>query len=299
MSIAVLDIGTNTLRVLIKNGETEVLRKNYYLFLGNEVVNGKLTYQGTKKLENTLAEISQIFMENNVKDFFAVATAFARKLSCEKELKDIFFKQLGKDLKVIDGIKEGEIVSIAINKQFKIDNFTVLDIGGGSSEIILKNYDKLYVKSLEVGSLFLKRQFFDNFPPTSEEKNQLCQFLMSKFEQELSNDITTPVFGVGGTITTIAFILSGEKLYKKDTINGFKINIKDLERLYHSIEYLKPEKLREVYPIESGRETVLLSGVLLVLLLMNYFSVDVIIASDASLLEGLFYYFSRKNVYSK
>lgn len=299
MSLAVIDIGTNTLRILIKEGETELLRKNYYLFLGDEVIGGKITYQGLRKLENALQEVSQIFLENNVKDFFAVATAFARKLNCEKELEDVFFKYLGKGIKVIDGIEEGEIVSYAIKNHFKTDNFSVFDIGGGSSEIIIRSGDRISVKSLEIGSLFLNRQFFGNIPPTSEEKNQLCDFVIKKLEKELDNKITIPTFGVGGTITTIAFILSGEKSYKKDKINGFQINIKDLERLYHSIEYLKPEKVLEVYPIEKGRENVLLSGVLLVLLFMNHFSLGSIIASDASLLEGLYYCFSRKNASSR
>ncbi|MCX7990648.1 MAG: hypothetical protein N2999_01235 [Proteobacteria bacterium] len=294
MSLAFLDIGTNTLRVLIRKGEDEIFRKNYYLFLGDEVVDGKLTYQGLKKLENTLSEISQIFSENGVNDLFAVATAFARKLNCEKELQDVFFHNLGKGIKVIDGKEEGEIVSLSIKNRFNIDNFSVFDIGGGSSEIIVRNGNDVSVKTLDIGSLFLKRQFFGSFPPTSEEKNELCNFVMKKFQKDLKDEILNPVFGVGGTITTIAFILSGEKIYNKEKINGFVVNVKDLERLYHSIEYLKPEKIKELYPIENGREVVLLSGVLLVLLFMNHFSLDSIIASDASLLEGLFFHFFQK-----
>ncbi len=298
MSTAVLDIGTNTLRVLIKNEDKEIFRKNYYLFLGNDVVDGKLTFQAVKKLEKTLSEISLIFLENEVNDFFGIATAFARKLRFEKELKDIFFRHFGKEIKIIDGNEEGKLVSEGIKNQFNIDTFSVIDIGGGSSEITLRDRNNIVVKSLEIGSLFLQKQFFQNFPPTSEEKNQFCHYVMKKFEEELEKKLFNPVFAVGGTATTLAFILSGEKVYAKELINGFQMNIKDLERLYHSIEYLKLERIKELYPIEEGREKVLLSGLLLVLLFMNYFSLDEIIASDTSLLEGLYYQFYKKSASS-
>lgn len=289
MSFAVLDVGTNTLRVLVRDNDNDLFRKNYYLFLGNEVVNGKLTYQGVKKLENTLNEIKQIFLENEVENFVAVATAFARKLHCEKELKDIFYTHLGVNLNIIDGEEEGRIVAKAVENCFKINKFSVFDIGGGSSEIILKAGDDIIVKSLEIGSLFLKRQFFQSIPPTSEEKNEFCEFVLKKIKTEFKGKINEPVFGVGGTITTVAHILSGEKVYNRNLINGFKINIKDLEKLYHAIEYMTPEKIKEIYPIENGRGNVLLSGVLLVLIFMNHFSLKDIIASDVSLLEGLIY----------
>lgn len=298
MVLARLDIGTNTLRVLIRNGERELFRKNYYLFLGDEVIGGKLTLQGIKKLEKVLLEINQIFAENGVKDIFAVATAFARKLNCERELKDVFFDKLGIDIKIIDGKEEGSIVYNAIKRQFNIDDFSVFDIGGGSTEFIYKRGDNIEVESYEMGSLYLKRQFFQNFPPTSEEKNQFCKFVLKKLGDEIKHQISLPVYGVGGTVTTIAFILSGEKTYKKENIDGFVINRGLLERFYHVIEYLNPQKIKELYPIESGREEVLLSGVLLVLLIMNYLEIDNIIASDTSLLEGLFYLPTRKNVSS-
>ncbi len=299
MAQAALDIGTNTLRVLIKEGDSYIFRKNYYLFLGNEVIGGKLSYQGIKKLDRALEEINQIFLENNVKEVYSVATAFARKLNCEKELKDIFFRYLGIDIKVIDGEEEGLIVYNSVKNHYKLTSFSLLDIGGGSTEIVYNQGKDIKVTSLDIGSLYLKKQFFKNFPPLTEEKNELCNYVLYKLSGSVDKHITQPVFGVGGTVTTVAFLLSSIKKYDKNLINGFEININSLERFYHSIEYMDLKKIRDTYPIEEGREEVLLSGVLLILLLMNYFNLPSITASDTSLLEGLFFLPTRRSDFSR
>lgn len=299
MIAAALDVGTNTLRVLIKDtaSDKNILKKNYYLFLGQETVDGMLSQNGIKKLENVLPEIRQIFYEHGVSKVFSVATAFARKLGNMEALKDVFLSHLNADLSIIDAETEGEMVFSAISRRFGEYDFWVIDMGGGSTEFIFSSMGEQKIISLDLGSLFLARMFFSNYPPGYSEKESLCELVISQTAALKSYPRSRKIFGTGGTVTTLAFLLSGMKEYKPEIIDGFEIAKSEIENLYHSIEYLNYDKLVSIYPVEKGREKVLLAGSLMLLVIMNELGISRITASDVSLLDGIIPS-SRKNASS-
>lgn len=208
------------------------------------------------------------------------------------ELRTAFRDIIGCDLRIIDGETEGKIVIKSIHKWFKKEYFTVIDMGGGSTEFSNKKGNDIKIVSLDVGSLIIKEMFFKHYPPTNEEKEALYNYVIDKLKFINRNLLESEcVFGVGGTITTIAFLLSGLKYYDNSKINGFIIMREQLERFCHKIEYVSLNELREIFPLENGREEVLLSGSLFLLLIMHYFELKSIITSDYSLLEGIIPYY--------
>lgn len=290
MNLSAIDLGTNTLRILIKSLDNKIkLKKNFYLFLGKEVLDGCLSQRGLNKLKESLVEVKRILEEYNVEKVFSVATAFARKINNINDLKDLFASILNCELNIIDSETEGLIVVKSIVNSFKADNFLVIDMGGGSTEFAIKSGSEIFVKSLNIGSLSLKNSFFKHDPPQSEEKKEFFSFILDNLN-DLNIDYLNKiekVFGVGGTITTIAFLLSGLKEYDPQKINGFSINRVALERFCHKIEFISSKELIEIFPIEQGREEVLLSGGLFLMTILHYLNFNSIIASDNSLLEGI------------
>ncbi|MCX7771037.1 MAG: hypothetical protein N2202_08155 [Proteobacteria bacterium] len=295
MKFSAIDLGTNTLRILIVDSDGKALfKKNYYLFLGNEISNGRLGEKGIEKLQNTLLEIKKELNSHNVEKIYSVATAFARKIDSNNDLKRLFEEILGAELNVIDGEEEGKIVLKAISNYFRKKDFMVIDMGGGSTEFSIQRGEDSKIVSLDVGSLNLREMFFKHYPPNSEEKEGLYAYLIRKLKEVDLNIIEgEEVFGVGGTITTIAFLLSGIKNYDSEIINGFVIQREQLERFCHMIEYIPMEELKEIFPLEQGREKVLLSGSLFLLVIMHNFQLKKIIASDYSLLEGIIPYYTK------
>lgn len=295
MNLGVIDLGTNTLRVLIEDNQKNVIyKKNFYLFLGNDVQEGQLIEAGKNKIIAKLKEIREIFQQNNVKKIFAVATAFARKINNVQVLKSIFQDYLDVDLRIIDSYTEGKIVLEAISNHFKIDNFMVIDMGGGSTELSIKRGNDCSVISIDMGSLSLKSQFFKKYPPSQEDKEAFHKkviHILSITNIDLNN--INDFYGVGGTITTIAFLLSGSNTYVPENINGQIIRREILESFCHKIEFLTKEDLLKIYPIEKGREEVLLSGSMFLTTLMYFFNINFIKASDVSLLEGIIPYFLK------
>ncbi len=295
MNISAIDLGTNTLRILIldSNGKV-VFKKNFYLFLGSHIVDGHLSQQGVEKIKVVLLELKTIYKKFGISKVYAVATAFARRIKNAFVLEKLFKDILSCELKVIDAYTEGLIVVKAISERFKLDDFLVIDMGGGSTEFSLKNGNVLHIESLDMGSLSLKNAFFKHYPPTNEEKNSLFKFIIEHLANiKINLDNIEYVYGVGGTITTIAFLLSGLKAYDPEKINGFILDREKLENFCHKIEFLRMEKLLEIFPIEKGREEVLLSGCLFLLSILHYFNLKTILASDVSLLEGIIPFYNE------
>lgn len=295
MHLTAIDLGTNTLRVLVLSPPDKIVfRKNFYLFLGNEIVDGKLSSYGLNRLRETLNEIYYELKKYDVKQIFVVATAFARKISDHLPLKKAFQEILNCELKIIDSETEGKIVIKAINKWFKVEDFLVIDMGGGSTEFSLYKNKHTKIISLDIGSLNIKEMFFRHYPPNNEEKENFYSFLIEKLRSiDVCLSENQKIFGVGGTITTIAYLLSGLKKYESSVINGYVITREQLERFCHEIEYVPMDELKVIFPLENGREKVLLSGSLFLLTVMYFFDLKDIITSDFSLLEGIIPYYTE------
>lgn len=299
MLSAALDVGTNTLRLIVQDtAKKEILfKKNFYLLLGSEVESGLLTEKGVNKIRFALEDIKKIHEKFGDLEIFAVATAFARSLKNPDDLLKPFKESLNCEVKIVDSKAEGEIVALALKEKFNLnDNFSIIDIGGGSTEFINVN-SKVEVISLDFGSLFLTKKFFSSNPPKNVEKELFCTFINEKLADLKSKKLNKVIFGVGGTFTTLAFLLSGAKEYDSESINGFRLFINEIENFFTKIEFLSYEDILKTYTIEEGREKVLLGGVLEVLTIMHSLNIYEVTASDESLLEGIIP-FSKKNVVS-
>lgn len=300
MLFAALDFGTNTLRLLVKDAVNKQysFRKNYYLLLGKECKDGELSKAGIAKLKHTLSEIKIVLQNLGVSKVFGVATAFARSLTNQQEFINTIREVIDCDIRLIDGKTEGAIVSLAVKEYFNITGeFLILDIGGGSTEFIIEKKKQLDVISIDMGSLYLTEKFFSKYPPDISQIQNLVDFVKINLTNIRESFENKNVFGVGGTITTLAYILSGEKSYLPEKINGFLIKYVHVKDFYEKIKNIGQNDLLNNFSVESGREKVLLAGTLELLTIMETFKIKEIIASDVSLIDGVIPFF-KKNAFS-
>ncbi len=300
MLFAALDFGTNTLRLLVKDAVNKQysFRKNYYLLLGKECKDGELSKAGIAKLKHTLSEIKIVLQNLGVSKVFGVATAFARSLTNQQEFINTIVEVIDCDIRLIDGKTEGAIVSLAVKEYFNITGeFLILDIGGGSTEFIIEKKKQLDVISIDMGSLYLTENFFSKYPPDISQIQNLVDFVKINLTNIRESFENKNVFGVGGTITTLAYILSGEKSYLPEKINGFLIKYVHVKDFYEKIKNIGQNDLLNNFSVESGREKVLLAGTLELLTIMETFKIKEIIASDVSLIDGVIPFF-KKNAFS-
>jgi len=305
MKLAAIDFGTNSLRLLIADvsdkGTQPFFIPNVNLAnvtqLGNCVHSNKLiNEESVNKCASFLKDYLSIIQENNVQHTFALATNVFRDSINAIEIKEHFEQILGFNIEIISGEREARLMfkGISVNKNFDEDKkYICIDIGGGSTEILLsQGTNILNFFSLPLGCLRTKNEFLINEPPTDKEIsnmnnhiNKLLTIVSSSQEQ------LDCVFAFGGTVTTLAKILSGKGIIDvMETENCvlYKEKIQDFININTKLTDSEIGTKYRIF-IDRQRESVLRSGILILYRIMDYFSVPTLKVTNQSILYGILY----------
>ena len=233
MIIGSIDIGSNTVLLLV----AEIINKKLIPIL-NEYMsprlgkglkeNGKILDDRVNHLLDILREYKKICESHNCERIIISATNAMRIASNSKDIIDIVRAKLGLEIKVISGAEEAKLSYLGASSTFKeFPKKIVIDIGGGSTEIIYGEQSNIKFKnSFKVGVVSLTESFLNEFPHPQKNILSLQNHLDRIFES-LTNTIpnSVPIIAVAGTPTTLSCIklkkseggtdklLKGEKMY--------------------------------------------------------------------------------------
>lgn len=219
MKIAVIDLGTNTFNLLI----AEVNDGHKFKALYNEKLPVKLGegginlgliaepafLRGIEALEYYSGRIKNF----NVDRILAFATSAVRNASNGSEFVNAIKNRTGIEINVIDGNKEAELIAKGVSLAVKLTEqpSLVIDIGGGSTEFIILNKDKIFWKqSFEIGASRLLQKFNPSDPIKQDEKdtivNYLTEVLKPLWEAAKQFDIRE-LIGASGSFESLANIV--------------------------------------------------------------------------------------------
>jgi len=235
--IVAIDLGSNSFRVLVYDClNHQVLGEH------NEVVGMAdglnktkcISFEAQERVINAIKNSSEKLKYDPSKAV-CVTTAAMRLAENSSQVLSYFKEQTGAKFNIIDGKEEARLTLLAVKyalKREKINDskFILLDIGGGSTEIIVSDGDDFICESFNFGIVTLTQKH-NNY----EELNLELQGYKTKMEYFLTeNGVKTEEFtfvATAGTPTTIAAIKLGQDFfhYDKDEVNGTKISIKDLD----------------------------------------------------------------------
>lgn len=217
MYIGIVDIGSNTIRLIIYSIDKNKNTKKIFSYketagLAAYVEDGALCDNGFYVLEKTLTNIKKITDELNISYVWYFATASLRNISNTSKVVGKIKKKLNIDIDVISNEDEGYLSYYAmrhlINDKTDKANGILADIGGGSSEIVIFKKNKIIEnQSLPIGSLNLYRKFVKEILPTKEEVANIQQEI-SSYIDTISNgcDFKT-LIGIGGTFRLIPSLI--------------------------------------------------------------------------------------------
>ncbi|WP_321315722.1 exopolyphosphatase [Halarcobacter sp.] len=235
--ITTIDLGSNSFRVLIYDCKNSKIVDEYNEVVGmadglntTGLISNEAQQRVIKALRKSIQKLNYL-----PEDAICVTTAAMRMAKNNKEVLAYFKKEIGVDFKIIDGSEEARLTLLAVKyalKREKINssNFVLLDIGGGSTEIIVNNEDKFYSKSFNFGIVTLTQKYLsknDLLKQLSEYKSEINNFLSS-----LNFDLNNYTFvATAGTPTTIAAVKLGQDFfhYDKNKVNGTIVNLDDLK----------------------------------------------------------------------
>jgi exopolyphosphatase/guanosine-5'-triphosphate,3'-diphosphate pyrophosphatase len=224
----------------------------------------------------------------------AAATSAIRESSNGENLIENIFMETGIPVEIISGKREAELIFLGAVHALKLkwEKVLVIDIGGGSTEIILGNMNQIiFTESLKIGAVRLSRKFFPKFIITPESI-ELCKNYIDAELSKISN-IDSAVYdlavGASGTILSAASTIYFQKYNRfPEKINGIQFSSDELKELSQKVlSKSTTEERLQIPGIEAKRADVLPAGLIILNKLFGLFNIRCLTISEYGLREGM------------
>lgn len=275
--IAIIIIGTNNLQLLWAESQFQkiFLQSTDMTGIGREMKNGFLAEKSLERTKDKLSdyiEMSLAFTD----DITIIGTKACRVAKNVDILSNWLAEKYQLKLDVISGERESYLNAIA-NVDINLDDsFMTFDLGGGSTEFsFISKGNIVEISSLPLGILNVY-----------ESGKNIKSFVANQLEKVNIRPFST-LIGIGGTVTSIASILLQQKIYDSQKIQGYCIQMKDLEDLISRVEIMDDENLTELLFFEPLRKDIFLVGLRIIFEIGKGFNVDEIIVSNYSIQHGI------------
>jgi len=293
MKYASVDVGTNTVLLLIvEDGReiTDIVDISTITRLGEGLKDsGNLSDEAMVRTFNALENYKKIINENDVCDILCVGTSALR----EAANTEAFLKMVSEKLKItIRVISEHDeayytYLSVKNDELIKDNKVIVVDIGGGSTEIMKGDgYGFFDFVSLPVGTVKLTEMYVKHDPPLKSELTSLVNHVRDLLQLSFEG-FGSCLIGAGGTITSLTCILLGLDVFDKNKIHTARITLKEINTLIHLMKNMNTNDRRAIRGMEKGREDILLQGIILLREIMVYLCVDNLIVSIKGVRYGV------------
>ncbi len=291
--IVSIDLGSNSFRVLKYDYENHKIISEYNKIVGTAdglIDTGLISTQAINRITNAIDESIKIVKYDPSKAV-CITTAAMRKAKNSNEVLKILNDKCSTKFKIIDGNEEARLTLLAIKYALireKIDseNFILLDIGGGSTELIVNTKDEHIAKSFDFGIVTMSQDVLKN--KNLETKLEFRKNEISKFLNDNNIDPTKYTFiSTAGTPTTIAAIKLGLDMasYDREVINGTKVYYDDLDYCIDVMRNCTTEELIEL--VGKGRIEFIEIGVFIFKSIFEVLNKNESIVFDDGLREGI------------
>ncbi len=211
---AVVDIGSNAARLLVADRGEPVLRRSRITGLAEKLgATGMLSTAALGRLATVLEDYRRDLDERGATLARVVGTAAARTAGNADELAGLVADVLGRPLEVLSADEEARLTFLGAVGSDARGRRLVVDIGGGSTELVVGEAVPEGVASLDLGSAALTAAELPSDPPRPEELSNAIALVQTQVDEALralpAVDEWTPVIGTGGTIMTIAAVEIG------------------------------------------------------------------------------------------
>lgn len=299
---AAIDIGSNTVLLLIagySNGSLEVLHEEQRMpRLGKGVdKSGNLHPDSVEQALKVLKDFNKRIVTDfpEVRETFATATSAVRDAADRQQFLNQIEKHTGFQVQVLSGEEEAEFTFAgALGMLDGIEDGNVIDIGGGSTEIIFgKNGKPADSFSYNMGSVRFTERFLQGDPPARREieacRKGIRETLQQRdiiFDKHFDAEALSAI-GVAGTVTSLAFMDLGLEAYEPSLINGHAMGFNSIKTWINRIALMSVSELKTAFPrVMEGRADVFLAGLLILQTFMEYYNLHKLIVSTGGIRHG-------------
>lgn len=293
MNRAVIDIGTNTLLLLIVDGnQRRVVDLCRFGRLGKGLdATGNLAEESVAKSLDICREYRRVMDENGVDVPRVIATQAMREARNATAFVGPAEEILRAKLEIIAGEREAQLAFLSVAQTFpelEGQAFVVVDVGGGSTEFITTVDGKRVISaiSIPIGAVRLSERHLKSDPPTRDELAALEADIDARLPP-LPHGV--PIIGTAGTATTLAAFAMQLSPYDPDQVTGFRLTPEDVEDLYGRLARASVAERKEMTGIEPQRADVIAGGAAIYSRIMKRTDSPVFITCDRGIRWGLVY----------
>lgn len=293
---AVIDIGTNSVRLLITSQGTPVYRDLIITRLGRGVDHkGQLSREAMEATIKALTYLKEKADRYGAAPIVA-ATSAVRDAANRGEFIQLVKDRLGWDVEVLSGEDEARYsffgALAALKGRALAEPVAVVDIGGGSTEIYVGTASGKLLSggSVQVGAVRMAERHVTGHPIDPAElvsmENEIMQRLISLTES-IREFVPRTLIAVGGTATTLAAMSLGLSDYDPDQITGSKLTLAKIDGFYSELGKLSIGERQQLVGVPPGRADILPAGVGILRIVLQLLGFEECIVSDGDLLQGI------------
>jgi exopolyphosphatase/guanosine-5'-triphosphate,3'-diphosphate pyrophosphatase len=302
--VAVVDIGTNSTRLLIADVDPHsasvqvIERRSHVTRLGHGVdSNGSLAPDAMQRVFDTLAHYRAAIDQHRASANLAVLTSAVRDASNGSEFAQRVRSEFGLDAKVLSGDQEAQLTFLGAMSGRPIDQgpagkqpVVVIDIGGGSTEFVVGvAHTARFHTSLHAGVVRMSERHIHSDPPQPHELQALAADVRATLLGGLPPDERAPVksgIAVAGTATSAAAIDQELDPYDPARVHGYQLQLGTVELLLARLADMTEQQRRQVVGLHPDRAPTIVAGMILLEEAMRAFELEQIEVSEHDILYG-------------
>jgi exopolyphosphatase/guanosine-5'-triphosphate,3'-diphosphate pyrophosphatase len=304
-TLAAIDIGTNSIHMVIVEIDktlpafTIVSREKDTVRLGErDPKTGNLTEEAIARSLASLRRCKDLAISFNVEQIIAAATSATREAPNGLDFIWRVQEELDITINLISGYEEARRIYLGVlsGMDFQEQPHVIIDIGGGSTEIILADaQEPRFLSSTKVGAVRLTNEFITTDPIDEKEFTFLRAYVQGMLERpidELKRKLkpgeTPKVVGTSGTIETLLNIHALQTLEELPSpLQGYQMSRKDLKDMVKKFASMTYEERVNISGMSDKRAEIIVSGAVILLEAMTLLELDHITICERALREGM------------
>lgn len=293
--VAAVDCGTNSTRLLVARTDGHVVepvvRQQTVTRFGRGVdARGLLSDDAITRTVEVIGGYAAVWQAHDVARVRVVATSAARDAADAERFTQAVRDRVGVPVDILTGEQEAALAFAGATSGLDVARpVLVVDIGGGSTELIAGDETPRAAVSLQLGSVRLTERCLGGDPPSAEAVAAARRAVGAELDRAETVVGTRParsLVAVSGTPVTLAALRIGLGSCDEARVDGTVLRRGDVEGLIETLQALPASAIAALGPVERGREDVLLAGALILAGVMDRFGLEEAVVGVSDLLDG-------------
>jgi exopolyphosphatase / guanosine-5'-triphosphate,3'-diphosphate pyrophosphatase len=296
MRIGVVDIGTNSTRLLVADVVDgvveEVERLTTVTRLGQGVdASGALAEEAMERVFATLTRYRERIDAHDCEATVGVLTSAVRDATNGTEFTQVVRDRFGLDAHTISGDEEARLTYLGATSEGPPEvPVAVVDIGGGSTEVVLGEGTEVpFHVSAQAGVVRMTERHLHDDPPRHEQLEALADDVREVLAAAVPPDVRDAVQGaiaVAGTATSCAAIAQQLDPYDPERVHGYMLELGTCERMLAELAQMPLADRREVKGLHPDRAPTIVAGVVILIEALRLLGLEATKVSERDILHG-------------